>query len=331
MKNTKVYTIFAWILLSLGGIISIILLMLTWLSDVSIGTYFDFEKTGQFGDYIGGVVGTVFALAGTILVYTSFVSQQRRNTIESFELTYFEMLKVHEDIVKDLHYNNKCSREVFPEAIEKLRTIYNVVYSQLGDIKGKAKSHTVHDPNVADETLYQYLETIDLPYLATILSVGYLYYGSENYYLTSKSNEPLYVINQKVRENINTNSIIPIDNALGHYYRQMYHIVKYVASTDWLSEEQKYGYIKMLRAQLSDYEQMMLFYNSISINGHKWRLPDDKSSILEMGYIGRFRLIKNIPFHYDYFGNHPHYYFEEAIKAWKEKGKPFFENEMYTI
>ena len=331
MKNVTVYTAFAWILLVLGGIISLVFLILTYLSDINIEKNFDFERTGQFGDYIGGVVGTIFALAGTVLVYASFVGQQRRNTRESFELTYFEMLKVHEEIVKELRYRGKESRDIFPDVIDYLRSLYNQVFSHLNDIKQKAQSHKIHDPHVADEVLYKFLDSIDLPYMATVLSVGYLYYGSDKYYLTSKSEEPLRVINEKVKENINSDAILPLDNVLGHYYRQMFHIVKYVANTEWLKEEQKYEYIKMLRAQLSDYEQMMLFYNSISVNGNKWRLPDDEANIPQMGYISRFRLIKNIPFHYDYFGNHPNNYFEAAIKAWKEKGKPFFENEMYTI
>lgn len=126
-------------------------------------------------------------------------------------------------------------------------------------------------------------------------------------------------------------AIVPIDNVFGHYYRQMYQIVKYVANTKWLDEERRYNYIKMLRSQLSDYEQMMLFYNSLSVNGNNWREPYPESTIEMMGFIARFRLIKNIPFHYDYFGNHPKKYFATEIEAWKAKGIMFFENEIYKM
>lgn len=173
------YSLIAWILLVIGAIISIVHLILTACSGYSIGTDYDFEKTGQFGDYVGGVVGTIFALAGTILVYASFVNQQRRNTIESFELTYFEMLKVHEDIVKDMSYKDKKSREIFPIAISSLKNIYESVYAILEDIKEKAKLHKIHNPHVTDDVLYMYLDGMDLPYMATVLSVGYLYYGAD--------------------------------------------------------------------------------------------------------------------------------------------------------
>lgn len=325
------YSLLAWTLLVIGAIISIVHLIFTACSGYCIGTDFDFEKTGQYGDYVGGVVGTIFALAGTILVYASFVNQQRRNTIESFEFTYFEMLKIHEDIVKDMNYKGKKSREVFPEAISELRNLFESVLAVLEDIKLKSKAHKIHNPNVADETLYKYLDDMDIPHMASVMSVGYLYYGIDDYYLTSKSEAPLYVVNELVKKELNTIEIDPIDNVLGHYYRQMFQIVKYVANTTWLSEAKKYDYIKMLRSQLSDYEQMMLFYNSLSVNGNSWREPYPESTIEKMGYIARFRLIKNIPFHYKYFGNHPQRYFATEIEAWKAKGVLFFENEIYRM
>lgn len=41
--------------------------------------------------------------------------------------------------------------------------------------------------------------------------------------------------------------------------------------------------------------------------------------------------IKNIPYHCNYFFVHPKEMFSKEEKVWKEKGKRFFENEIYTI
>lgn len=326
------YSLIAWLLLAIGIVISIVHLVLTIGSDYYVGFGYDFEKTGQFGDYVGGVIGTIFALAGTILVYASFVNQQKRNTKESFELAYFEMLKIHEEIVSDMSYLDLHSRDVFPKVISELRELYESVYKSLESIKESARNHKIHNSNITDDTLYTYLDKdMDLPYMATVMSIGYLYYGVNEYYLTSKNDEPLSVVNQLVKKDIKDINITPIGNVLGHYYRQMYQIVKYVANTKWLSENDKYNYIKILRSQMSDSEQMMLFYNSISVNGNKWRTPYQQITIENMGFIPRFRLIKNIPFHYDYFGNHPKKYFSQEIEAWKALGVMFFENEIYTI
>ena len=41
---------------------------------------------------------------------------------------------------------------------------------------------------------------------------------------------------------------------LGHYYRHIYQTVCFVDKQEILSEKEKYSYVKMLRAQLSDLE-----------------------------------------------------------------------------
>ena len=237
----------AWILLGVGGIISIGHLFLTICSGYFIGKDFDFEKTGQFGDYVGGVIGTIFSLAGTILVYASFINQQSRNTIESFELAYFEMLRVHEDIIKDMNYKGKTSRAVFPEILLELRQIYNFVFNSLENIKERTRLHLIQNPNVTDEELYNYLnKEMDIPHMATAMSVGYLYYGVDDYFLTSKKDTPLSLVNELVKSKLKNLDITPIGNVLGHYYRQMYQIVKYVANTEWLTEKKKYDYVTLV-------------------------------------------------------------------------------------
>jgi hypothetical protein len=55
---------------------------------------------------------------------------------------------------------------------------------------------------------------------------------------------------------------------LGHYFRNLYHIVLFVDSSEVDKEEQK-RYMKILRAQLSSRELLLLFYNGLSEFGQK--------------------------------------------------------------
>lgn len=325
----KLYITLAWILLVIGAIIALCFLTLNN-AHYEIGKDFDYDKTGQFGDYIGGVVGTVFALAGTILVFASFVQQQHRNTIESFEKNYFEMLRVHEDIVSEMTYEDKTSRDVFPLALDHLRDYYN---SSLKELKllGKLLEAGELNEDKDKPALIQFYKDRDIEVVAMFLSMGILYYGTERFSLSLKEGDSLRVISEKVAANIPNYGYEPMGNILGHYYRQMYQTVNYVIKTKWLSEDERYDYVKLLRAQLSDYEQMMLYYNSMSINGSSWRDAQSHIEIEKMSLIGRFRLIKNIPYHYDYFFRHPSKMYEEEKKAWKAKGKDFFENEVYVM
>jgi hypothetical protein len=48
---------------------------------------------------------------------------------------------------------------------------------------------------------------------------------------------------------------------IGHYFRHLYHVVKFV---DEAQIEPKKKYVSLIRAQLSGYEHLLLFYNGLS-------------------------------------------------------------------
>lgn len=55
---------------------------------------------------------------------------------------------------------------------------------------------------------------------------------------------------------------------LGHYFRYLYRIFKYV-NESYITKEQKKLYASTIRAQLSDYETALLFYNCLSSHGNE--------------------------------------------------------------
>lgn len=103
----KTITFLAWSLLVTGGLISAYFLASTYFDGYWIwgNNITDFEKTGQFGDFVGGVVGTVFALAGTLLIFLTFNEQVRQNRREAFESAFFEMIRLHRENVNQMNYS----------------------------------------------------------------------------------------------------------------------------------------------------------------------------------------------------------------------------------
>lgn len=66
---------------------------------------------------------------------------------------------------------------------------------------------------------------------------------------------------------------------LGHYFRHLYNIVKYI---DTASVKNKQIYANLLRAQLSTVEHLLLFYNCLSSYGiKKFKLLVEKYALLE--------------------------------------------------
>jgi len=99
-----------------------------------------------------------------------------------------------------------------------------------------------------------------------------------------------------------------VQTDFGHYFRNLYRIIKYVDNTEFISKPElnieaddlssesnlnyensnfliRYSYTSMIRAQLSDYELLWIFYNCLSQNGNKKFKP-----LLE-----KYTLLKNMP------------------------------------
>jgi hypothetical protein len=75
----------------------------------------------------------------------------------------------------------------------------------------------------------------------------------------------------------------PYQAQLGHYFRNLYHIVKFIDRSD---EKDKMFYMHLLRAQMSSYEHLLFFYNGVGPYGYKKFRP----------MIQKYALLENMPY-----------------------------------
>lgn len=99
---------------------------------------------------------------------------------------------------------------------------------------------------------------------------------------------------------------------LENYYRHLFQTVKFVADQDGELVTNKYELLKILRAQLSGHEQLMLYYNSLTTLGKPW---------LENKYFTEYRMIKNLPLPLADFGEKP----KDKLGEMNSKGELLFE------
>jgi hypothetical protein len=95
---------------------------------------------------------------------------------------------------------------------------------------------------------------------------------------------------------------------LGHYYRHLFQTVKFVTNQkeEFIDKEDKLEYLRTLRAQLSDHEQVMLYYNAMVGFGEAW---------LTNKYFTDYKMIHNIPIPLADFGITPIVKFAEELKT----------------
>lgn len=258
-KNSKV-------LLWIGFIIFIIgVLLFAYRESIGFNTKINAEKVGQLGDFIGGIVGSLWSLAGVILFYVALTEQRKdieinqgalkqqitefelqrvelKETrkifeeqsetlkIQRFENTFFQLLSLHHELVDKLKFE-KPSLNYTTESLEK-RT---VLTKACQDLNAKMQySNYTHKQN----------------------SSG----GSE-----SKENFPesIEVAEERMNKVYKKFYFEDYKQILSHYFRNIYHIFKFIKTTELIKDTQKQFYATIVRAQLSSDELFLILYNSL--------------------------------------------------------------------
>jgi hypothetical protein len=101
------------------------------------------------------------------------------------------------------------------------------------------------------------------------------------------------------------------ENRLGHYYRHLYSTVKYVVKKEkegLIDYKQSREYLKILRSQMSNDEQLMLYYNYIIGFGKDWE---------NEGYLTKYRMLHNLPINKVKYAENPRVHFREFINSIK--------------
>jgi hypothetical protein len=105
----------------------------------------NYEVTGQFGDFFGGVIGTFFALTGTLLIYLTFQEQTKENKRSAFESSFFEMIKLHRENVSELQYRKKSGEEGLYENRQVFRVIFQEFIQCYREVRKYSNSKDLND------------------------------------------------------------------------------------------------------------------------------------------------------------------------------------------
>ncbi len=238
----------------------------------------DISKARDFGTFIGGYVGSIFILISLVLLFSTLKNQINIFQIQQFENKYFEMIRFHRENVKEISIGERKGRKIFLSLVREFKIIF---------IETKKISNLL-------KLNYDNKRLLDISYI--IFFYGAVGTTSTEILKTTLKNEPKEFVEKLIsffgrsQTEIRTKSKLlykPFEghqSRLGHYYRHLYQTVKYVDTQK--IKINKYDYLKTLRAQLSNHEQVLLCYNVFSRLGKKW---------IEKNFISQYHFIKNIP------------------------------------
>lgn len=281
-------------LLKLGVSLLLISFVLFLWNDFSLSFYesLNSEKIGSFGDLVGGLIGSIWALAGVILFYVALTEQRsdfktnrkvleaqtdalnlqikefelQRNELsetrkvfsiqsetlkkQQFESTFFNLLNLHHQIVNSIDLNSNNF---------KYNQIERMLHTELSEEQKKEK---VNINTTGRDCFVKF-------------SKGF----RNKYYKLKKNNEGLG--EKQICKNSYLEYYSKHQSDLGHYFRNLYQIIKFIKNSE---VKNKRRYTSLVRAQLSNDELFLLFYNGIS------ELGNDKFKPL----IEEYHLLKNL-------------------------------------
>ena len=245
-----------WFYISIGGVFIIVsCVIFKWNHTIQV---FDSEFSadtnllGTYGDFIGGVLGTIFTLLSVLLVIKTFKGQQKVSNqnseqleIQRFNDLFFELLKLYQSEVNEL-----C-----------------------GQGKSVSKANNKETIEV-EEIEYSNKDFFDM---------------EKKYIQDNYRNRKSYEGN---RENaVNYYMLFFIENStkMGAYFRTLYRIYDLIDSSS-INEKIKKNYLKIMRAQLTESELFFVRYNAMTYYGYNFIYYINKYHILK--HLPAFELLE---------------------------------------
>lgn len=220
------------------------------------------EHLGQMGEYIGGIVGSLWSLAGIILFYEAIRFQRTELIMQREELQY-QRAEIMEQTNQYIIQNQTLVTSKLEGTYFQLITMHNDI------VRGLTLDFDLHNK---------------IEYAAKIVHGRYCFLNYYKYFkkvfndnidLTGVSaDEP-----DDIKEILNESFKMFYDEFqedVGHYFRNLFNLALYI---DKSKMNNKKFYYNLVRSLLSNYELIMLFYYCLSEHGQKMKNLTEKYSL----------------------------------------------------
>jgi len=245
-------------ILIISSIILVLIFFIWFSADYWMTCVFGrFNNNKTFGDIFTalGSLFTALAFAGlliTIIIQRQDINDQKRiSNTQAFENNFFRLLEQHHRIINSFVIEPKTNEK--GDEIEPLPEERNKIYElEAFDFIAKDFKHR-----------YEKVKEIRFPAdksIQTVFVYAFLHhtYGKYGY-------------------------------MLGHYFRNLYHIIKFIDENEAITSfSLKYKYVKILRAQLSAPEILLIALNGLTYYGEGFK-----------PLIEKYKLLKNINLYYE--------------------------------
>lgn len=284
-KITKIIFVGLSILFGIIGIVSFFLIVFNGSYNFNDSKVIEPDLASKFGDFFGGFIGTIFSILSVFLLIYTILHQNRENQKSSLETNFFRMIDYHNQNVTQIKISHLDSnrkdeisegRRAFVQFKIQIHRLFEIVR-----LVNNEKNYTLNEKQIADIVYIIFYYGID---------------GSWVSFIEEKLSRysPIHLeLAKEIQDKINLNPNLKYGRTnqtnLSTYFRNIYNAIKLIDNSKFLKQEEKQELIKIYRAQLSNPELYVLFFNVVSRFGKKW---------IDNEYITKYQLLKNIPNNY---------------------------------
>lgn len=238
---------------------------------------------GQMGDSYG-IFNALFSGLAFLGVLLTIFFQSRDNKKRTVAEQFYQMLDVQQKVIEEINVSQvRKAKKDEPVKVMNGRKAFVEFKIQM--------KYLMRDINKVVEDEGFELTAVDI----ADISYAIFFYGSAPSWKpfmlqVLKDYEDVERLVDAIIAKLDSNKRYfltrPNQNYLSVYFRNMYNAIKLIDNCKLFSQKEKEGYVKILRAQLSNAELYILFFNIISRFGKKW---------IEKDYITKYQLIQNLP------------------------------------
>ena len=309
----ELQSILKWAILIIGGAgVLILLLIITNEAYLSPSGMIDPKLAADFGSFVGGFVGTIFSLTGTLVVAYTFVMQFRQSN-QMFEEQnklnrksealniFFKRIDLHHSILEKVVVLNKKG-----ELIKGYRA-FTLLMDQYHDLCSIFANGNPNLPAKLRELWKDSEESYQL-FFALVYAVFYDSFGWSNIVFPSlkdvKDDRSVGILARTIRDTLveyrrkhekekeeedplNRN-VVDMAHNIGFllpYFNNLYDTLEFVRKNESFSPREKKELVKTMCSLLSK-DEMYILSNNISSNacsiwGQNWDVYVDKYHIFE--------------------------------------------------
>lgn len=280
------FTNWAWAFVWIGAIVSVFALIYF----ICVNTENGFGLN-LLGDFMAGTVASVWSLAGLFFIYVAFLGQKQQLLNQQLEIMYSQLevkytrLELSGQKAEMAEQNKTLRRQRFENTFFQLLNNHQSIVNGIDLKRFHNRTWTIFaEGRDCFNSFY------DRAFPKNIAR------NTENIETTIERYNTFYKSNQ---------------SDLGHYFRHIYHILKFVKNSKELTKVQKYNYTNLLRALLSSHELVFIFYNGLAEHGKEKLRP-----LLE-----EFSILKNMDFELLMNSEHKTEYKNIAFSSSEERTK----------